>query len=393
VRIEETGETLEGSTKLLVPALSLTKRVPPKSPAFFNPSAKLSRDISILAYRAFLQDMSKNKKTFGDPLSGVGARALRVAVEVPEIDEVYINDLNPLAIDLSKKTAQLNFVIRKCNFSVNEACRFLLLCHAKNGDRFGIVDLDPFGSPAPYIDCVIRSVLDSGLISVTATDTAVLCGVFDDVCFRKYYGRPIRCHYANEIAIRIILLLVSLTASRLGLSIEPLFAHSYSQYIRVYARVKISSMEANKVHQKLGFIQHCQNCGNRMVAKEYNKSEVCDLCGNSFKVAGQLWVAKLFDKIFIKKMERSYPSKIGTCAEDNTAINRSMLYTSIKEDDDIPYYFVTDEIATKLKTSPHSVEKAIEKLSGSGYRASRTSLNTRGFKTDARINDILNLLR
>jgi tRNA G26 N,N-dimethylase Trm1 len=70
-----------------------------------------------------------------------------------------------------------------------------------------------------------------------------------------------------------------------------------------------------------------------------------------------------------------------------------MLYTSIKEDDDIPYYFVTDEIATKLKTSPHSVEKAIEKLSGSGFRASKTSLNTRGFKTDARINDILNLLR
>jgi tRNA (guanine26-N2/guanine27-N2)-dimethyltransferase len=393
VPVEETGETLEGSTKLLVPALSLTTRVPPKSPAFFNPSAKLSRDISILAYRAFLQDMSKNKKTFGDPLSGVGARALRVAVEVPEIDEVYINDLNPLAIDLSKKTAQLNFVRRKCNFSVNEACRFLLSCHTKNGDRFGIVDLDPFGSPAPYIDCVIRSVLDSGLISVTATDTAVLCGVFDDVCFRKYYGRPIRCHYANEIAIRIILSLVSLTASRLGLSIEPLFAHSYSQYIRIYARVKISSVEANKVHQKLGFIHHCQKCGNRMVVKEYNKSEVCDLCGNSFKMAGQLWVAKLFDKIFIKKMERSYPRKIGTCGQNNTAINRSMLYTSIKEDDDIPYYFVTDEIATKLKASPHSVEKVVEKLSGSGYRASKTSLNTRGFKTDARINDVLSLLR
>ena len=391
--IEDTGETVEGSTMLLVPAFSLTKRVPPKNPAFFNPSAKLSRDISILAYRAFLQDMRKNKKTFGDPLSGVGARALRVAVEVPEIDEVYINDLNPLAVELSKKTARLNFVRRKCKFSVNEACKFLLSCHAENGDRFGIVDLDPFGSPAPYIDCVIRSVLDSGLISVTATDTAVLCGVYNDICFRKYYGRAIRCHYANEIAIRIILSLISLTASRLGLSIEPLFAHSYSQYIRVYARVKLSSTEANKVHQKLGFLQHCQNCGNRMVAKEYSKSEVCGLCGNSFKLAGQLWIARLFDKIFIEKMDRSYPKRSGTCIENNSAVNRSMLCTCLEEHDDIPYYFVTDEIATKLKTSPHSVEKAIERLSGSGYRASKTSFNTRGFKTDARINDILDLLR
>jgi tRNA (guanine26-N2/guanine27-N2)-dimethyltransferase len=366
---------------LLVPAFSLTKRVPPKNPAFFNPSAKLSRDISILAYRAFLQDMRKNKKTFGDPLSGVGARALRVAVEVPEIDEVYINDLNPLAVELSKKTAQLNFVRRKCKFSVNEACKFLLSCHAENGDRFGIVDLDPFGSPAPYIDCVIRSVLDSGLISVTATDTAVLCGVYNDVCFRKYYGRA------------IILSLISLTASRLGLSIEPLFAHSYSQYIRVYARVKLSSTEANKVHQKLGFLQHCLNCGNRMVAKEYSKSEVCGLCGNSFNLAGQLWVTRLFDKIFIEKMDTSYPKRSGTCVENNSAVNRSILSACLEEHDDIPYYFVTDEIATKLKTSPYSIEKVIERLSGSGYRASKTSFNTRGFKTDARIKDILDLLR
>ena len=34
------------------------------------------------------------------------------------------------------------------------------------GQRFTIVDLDPFGSPASYVDCVMRSVEDGGLISV-----------------------------------------------------------------------------------------------------------------------------------------------------------------------------------------------------------------------------------
>jgi tRNA (guanine26-N2/guanine27-N2)-dimethyltransferase len=393
VLIGETGEIIEGSTKLLVPVLSLTSRVPPKIPAFFNPSAKLSRDISILVYRAFLRDVGKNKKTFADPLSGVGARALRVAVEVSEIDEVYINDANPLAVELSKKTALLNFVERKCSFSINDACKFLLSCRTKNDDRFAVVDLDPFGSPAPYIDCAVRSVLDLGLLSVTATDKAVLCGVFNDVCFRKYYGRPIRCHYANEIAIRILLSLVSLTASRLGLTIEPLFAHSYSQYIRVYVRLKLSSTEANMVHHKLGFIQHCQNCGNRMVAKEHNKSNVCDLCGKNLNIAGQLWISKLFNRTLLKNMERCNSKKIGPSVEDNVIVNGSMLRTCLEENDDIPYYFITDEIAAKLKTSPHSVEKAIKRLSDSGYRASRTTLNTRGFKTDAKINDILNLLR
>jgi tRNA (guanine26-N2/guanine27-N2)-dimethyltransferase len=391
--MEEAGEIIEGSTKLLVPGLSLRSRVPPKSPAFFNPSAKLSRDISILVYRAFLRDVGKNKRTFADPLSGVGARALRVAVEVSEINEVYMNDVNPLAVELSKKTALLNFVERKCTFSINDACKFLLSCRTKNDDRFAVVDLDPFGSPAPYIDCAVRSVLDLGLLSVTATDTAVLCGVFNDVCFRKYYGRSIRCHYGNEIAIRILLSLVSLTASRLGLTIEPLFAHSYSQYMRVYVRLKLSSTEANMVHHKLGFIQHCQNCGNRMVAKEDNKLGVCDLCGKSLKIAGQLWISKLFNKTLLKNMERSNLKKIGPSVEDNVIVNGSMLRTSLEENDDIPYYFITDEIAAKLKTGPHSVEKAIKKLSSSGYRASRTILSTRGFKTDAKINDILKLLR
>jgi tRNA (guanine26-N2/guanine27-N2)-dimethyltransferase len=393
VLLDETGKTVEGNTSLLVPVLSLTSRVPPKNPAFFNPSAKLSRDVSILVYRAFLHDMSRKHKTYADPLSGVGARAIRVAVEVQEIDEVYINDLNPLAIELSKKNAVLNFVERKCNFSVNEACKFLLSCQTNQSERFAVLDLDPFGSPAPYIDCALRSVLNSGLISVTATDTAVLCGKFNDVCFRKYYGRAIRCHYANEIAIRILLSQIGLTASRFGLSIEPLFAHNYSQYIRIYARVKLSSAEANMVHHKLGFIQHCEKCGNRIVSKQNNKIDACGLCGNSFNIAGLLWISKLFDKVFIKKMEECNLNKAGSGLQNNAIVDRSMLSTCIEENDDIPYYFITDEIAAKLKTSPQSVAKTIERLSNSGYRSSKTSLDKRGFRTEAGINEILTLLR
>ena len=392
VLLDETGKTVEGSTKLLVPSLSLTRRVPPKNPAFFNPSAKLSRDVSILVYRAFLHGVSRKRKTYADPLSGIGARALRVAVEVQEVDEVYINDLNPLAIELSKKNAVLNFVEKKCIFSVNEACKFLLST-PKKSERFAVLDLDPFGSPAPYMDCALRSILDSGLISVTATDTAVLCGKFNDVCFRKYYGRAIRCHYANEIAIRILLSQISLTASRFGLSIEPLFAHSYSQYIRIYARVKLSSVEANMLHHKLGFIQHCEKCGNRMVSKHHDMPYVCELCGNRFNVAGQLWISRLFDKSLIKKMEKCNLNEDDSDLHDNTIVDRSILNTCFEENDDIPYYYITDEIAAKLKTSPQSVAKAIERLSRSGYRASKTSLDKRGFKTEAGIKEILRLLR
>jgi tRNA G26 N,N-dimethylase Trm1 len=52
-----------------------------------------------------------------------------------------------------------------------------------------------------------------------------------------------------------------------------------------------------------------------------------------------------------------------------------------------------DEIASKLKTSPLPVQKIIERLSALGYKSSKVSLNARAFKTDAKINEILDLLR
>jgi tRNA G26 N,N-dimethylase Trm1 len=99
----------------------------------------------------------------------------------------------------------------------------------------------------------------------------------------------------------------------------------------------------------------------------------------------------LFDKDFIKKM-------IGSALQNNAsekAIQRvkNTLYTCLNENDDIPYYFIVDEIASKLKTSPQSVENIIRKLLAAGYRASTTSLSTRGVKTNAGISEIIRLLR
>ena len=44
----------EGLTKLLVPKNSLEEKVPQHSPAFFNPLARLNRDLSIYIYNIFL---------------------------------------------------------------------------------------------------------------------------------------------------------------------------------------------------------------------------------------------------------------------------------------------------------------------------------------------------
>jgi tRNA (guanine26-N2/guanine27-N2)-dimethyltransferase len=388
---KELVETSEGMTRLLVPTLSLSSKCPSKTPAFFNPSAKMSRDISILAYKAFVHDANSKGRTFADAFCGLGARGVRVAVEIPEITEVHMNDINPYAIGLAKQSAELNFVTDKCNYSVNEVCKFLITHSTRNQERFGLIDLDPFGSPARYVDCILRAIRDSGLISVTATDTAVLCGVYGNVCLRRYYGRPINNSYSNEIAVRLMASLLALTAARLEMTIYPLFAHNYLHYIRLYLKVKLSSSEANKVYDNLGYLGHCFKCGNRNILSEYMKNVPCNICGTNLRTGGQLWIKKLFDKDFIKKM-------IGSAIQDDASDKakqrvKNILYTCLNENDDIPYYFIVDEIASKLKTSPESVANIIGKLLAAGYKASTTSLSTRGVKTNAGISDIIRVLR
>jgi tRNA (guanine26-N2/guanine27-N2)-dimethyltransferase len=389
---EDFVEITEGKTKLLVPALSLSNKVPPKVPAFFNPMARLNRDISILVYKTFIRDVKKDRRTFGDPLGGVGARSLRVAVEIPEIEHIFVNDRNIFAIDAARKAATINLVSEKCSFTSEDVISFLAHHSSENNEKFTVVDLDPFGSPAGYIDCLLRAVVKGGMVSVTATDTAVLCGVHPDVCKRKYYGRSLRCiSYSREIALRILISLIVLTAARLDLVVHPIFVHLNHHYIRVYLTASVSRSGANLISRKIGYLRDCTKCGDRNATFESGRDDRCEWCGNAYRFAGMLWLADLFDKHFVWKMICMLDKEGDTPGLGVRHLRRT-LSTCLNELDDIPFYFHSDEIASRLSTNPRSLQDIIERLQSSGYRASRSSLDSNGFKTNAQIKRILDLL-
>lgn len=381
---EKLQEITEGNTRLLVPSGSLTKAVPPKSPAFFNPNAKLNRDFSIVAYKAFSRNLSN--RSMADALAGVGARAVRVAVEVKEFDEVYINDANPIALDIAQQSSRLNGVESRCKFSINEVCKFLLE-HSSRGSRFGIADLDPFGTPAPYIDCALRAVYDEGLLSVTATDTPVLCGIYPDVCIRRYYGRSINTEYGNEVGIRLLLGLISMVASRLELGVKPLFVHSTRNYLRIYVTVNVGSQYADAMPNKMGYIYHCFSCSNRVHAGKDDDHKICDTCKKTMKVAGPLWIENIFDAEFVSNMLES----VEDCHVDKRC---GRLLSIVKEEVNMPpTYFLVDRIAERLKVTPPSISDIISRFKDSGFVAARTSLKPTGFKTNARHDEVLGVLR
>jgi tRNA (guanine26-N2/guanine27-N2)-dimethyltransferase len=376
LEIKDLVETVEGKTRLLVPEDSLIVNAPPKQPAFFNPRARISRDFSIIAYSAFLQNF-KGPKIFLDSLAGIGARSIRVANEIELIEQVFVNDVNPKAIEIAIRAAKLNNVT-KCDFSENEACRFLS-SHSKRDTRGAIIDIDPFGSPTRFIDCGIRATSHGGLLSITATDLPVLHGLYQDACKRKYYGVPVKTEYGNEIAMRLILGCIHLVAGRLDVQIVPLFVQTNMHYYKVYVKVLVRTDS----QENMGYIIHCRSCGHRKVQNEKGLS--CEICDAKLESAGPLWIGEIYDKVFVNVMLEE---------QKKFSVDKSCEKTLLKCQNEIGMpgtYFTLDEMARKKRCAPSSLSNIIEKLQGVGFKACSTSLDPSGFRTDARIDKILQI--
>lgn len=370
-------EIIEGDTKILVPKKSLTEKVPPKKPAFFNPKAKRNRDFSIIAYAGFLSNF-EGPRIFLEGLSGIGARGLRVANEL-NMENIVINDLNPTALKMAEYSARLNN-LENIQFSEKEVCNFLSN-FSKKGKRGTIVDIDPFGSPAPFFDCGIRATMHGGILSTAATDLQVLNGLFQDACKRKYGGIPIRTEYGKETAIRLILGCLRMVAARLGVEIIPMFAESNMHYYRTYVQVQ------NRPDQKenIGYIKHCKNCGNRGETMNYEK--ICEICRKEIKLAGPLWIGEIFNREFIETMMSELPK---------LSVEKNCIKTleKAKDECEMPVAFYTlDEIASRMNSSPLKLEKAISCLRDNNFIASVTSFSPTGFRTNATINEIIRVFQ
>ncbi|MDQ6723899.1 MAG: hypothetical protein M3Z01_06515, partial [Thermoproteota archaeon] len=253
-----------------------------------------------------------------------------------------------------------------------------------------------FGTPAPYLDCVLRSVENGGLISVTATDTAVLCGVYPKVCYRKYYGNPLRTRYSGEIAIRLLISLIALIASRLDLSIYPIFSHGYRNYVRVYCKVVKSNYYANKVQEKLGYVVHCFSCGNRFLIKKLYGIMDCINCHKKVIIGGPMWTSNIFNKELITQIIDSIgiESDFHNSKPIKLFLNglKGFFTISLNELDDYPYHYINDEIGKALKKNVLGIDNIVEMLEKNGYLSSKTIFATNGFKTNASIMDMKNLL-
>jgi tRNA (guanine26-N2/guanine27-N2)-dimethyltransferase len=384
----------EGKVKVLVPKLAAFVKqssdyAPSKAPVFYNPVMELNRDLAVLALRAY-QRIVNREISICEPLTGTGIRGVRFAAEIQSVKKVLISDINERAANLAKHNVRLNGLQERVTVNDKDA-NCLLSCHGAPRERFDAVDVDPFGSPVPYLDSAIRALRNSGLLAVTATDLASLCGVHLKACVRKYGGKPLRTEYCHELAVRLLAGCIAAVAAKHDIGIRVVFSHCAAHYIRVYAEIEYGAKKADASVKNLGYVLHCFSCLHRETAKAPFTEclEQCPECGSRMDYSGPLWLERIFDKQFCELMAKE---NAGTAFRNSGKIAK-LLSLAKGEAEAQATYYVVDKISNKLALPVPSVDTMLQILRKSGFQAVPTHFNSRGIRTDAPSLTVQNLLQ
>lgn len=373
----------EGEVKVVVPMLKAFVRkpsdyAPSKAPVFYNPVMELNRDLAVLTLQAF-QWVVGGQLSICEPLAGCGVRGVRLAKEVDGVERVIINDINREAWRLALFNIGKNSVSGIVEVE-NDDANFLLSRFGAPKRRFDYVDIDPFGSPMPFVDSALRALKSGGLLALTATDLTPLCGVYPRTCVRRYGGKSLRTEYCHELAIRLLAGALARAAAKYDVGVEVAFSHSSEHYVRVYAVVSHGAEKADASLGRMGCIHHCFACLHREAEEgSLQGKKTCPECGGEMGIAGPLWLGKIADAEFVAFMEREAKKR-------SLKLKRSIrrLLASVREEADAPVaYYVVDVVCDRLDLPVPSVKSVAKGLRDAGFRACLTHFHPSGFKTDA----------
>ncbi|TRZ04570.1 hypothetical protein HGM15179_019796 [Zosterops borbonicus] len=194
------------------------------------------------------------------------------------------------------------------------------------GDPFDVIDLDPYGSPSPFLDAAVQAVSEGGLLCVTCTDMAVMAGNCSETCYSKYGAVSIKGKFCHEMALRIILHSLDLRANCYQRFVRPLLSVSADFYVRVFVQVFTGQAKAKASASKQALVFHCVGCGSHHLQRlgrvtshgngfKYSPATgppvgvTCEFCGQRHQVGGPIWAEPLHDPEFVEgllgSLERS----------------------------------------------------------------------------------------
>jgi tRNA (guanine26-N2/guanine27-N2)-dimethyltransferase len=386
----------EGSVKFLLHEID-EDTIPSKSMnVFYNKRMEINRDISILALLAYSKLFSRESLVVVDSMAASGIGSIRLIKNTENIEKLYLNDINPIAIELIKKNLELNEIDSAQVEVVNKDANLLFSEISRSSDLPDVISIDPFGTPNLYIDSALKSIKkDKGLLCITATDTAVLFGIKPKVCIRKYMAKPLHTEYCKEIGARILLSFLSRIANINNVGIKPLLTFYSNHFIRIFALTfKGKSKILDFLPKCYGYVIHCKNCGNRSsITENFIKiPQKCPLCLSEkhLSYSGPVWVGELHQKSYLKELSL-LNEKFNF---NNKNRIRKILKFALSEIDMPISYYNIHKISQQLKLSYiPKLEDIIKMIEEKGYNASRTHFDFISIKTDMKIDQLKKLLK
>lgn len=394
-----------------------------------------------------------------DALAASGLRSVRYWKELHgRVSVLVINDVDVSAVRrihenlaLNGLSAYVHNIDGSCaattdddeGIQVCQSDALDLLYKNRTARPFSIIDLDPYGSASVFVDAAVQAIRNGGMLCVTCTDMAALGGSHPETCYGRYGSVPLqRSGYLQELALRILLQSIAITAAKYGRTIRPILSVGMDFYVRVWVEVWDDKAGVRDLALKMGHVYQSPRCSSFKVmtsmvlggksGRVYQAGRVpssssslcnadadsdmsggynggsccCPETGVPFKVGGPIWLGPLHDPDVVRAaLERLEH----TCEEgDNdgdSALSPSAAVAAVVVPDvkllatrnrlrgllescrdeliDVPLYYRLPDLCSSVRMGclpRRKMEAAIRNL---GFRVSGYHKEPQAIKTDA----------
>jgi len=347
------------------------KKITKKLNVFYNPVMKLNRDISLLFIETYFKSINKKAK-FCDPMAASGIREIRFLKTIPSrFEELIIGDISKTAIKNIKKNFKENKISLKKVKLLNENAMNTI-----SSTYFNFIELDPFGTPVPFLDISCQRIKHEGILSVTATDTAALCGTYPKTTFRRYGIRNVKTLWYDELGIRNLIAYVQREAAKYDKVAKPILSYSNNHYYKVFFKIEESKTNCIKILNQLKYLEVDPKTQDIKILNYSNENTI-----------GKTYVGPLQDIEFLEELK----TNLNLLESKKDA---GKLIDSLINEIDIVGYYNPHKLQKKFKFgSSIKFETLINQLHENGFKVSRPHNNRLGIKTNAKAEDIIKIMK
>ena len=395
----------------------------PRGPAaktgegFLNPAMAPARTRSVMLLADALENdwlVPEGKMIRAlDALCATGVRPRRWRKEIPDQERLRItaNDLDSEAVEWARNSHSENPIGDGIDWEPEEG-RFARTIegvvedgiHWINGDAMNLmtqapfqwIDIDPFGSPVKFLDTAIQSISRVGVLEVTATDTAALCGSAKTSALRRYGSVGITDSYMHDDATRILLGTIARIAAMHDKSMHPIMSLFDGHHVRVSVLLKKSKDEATKWRDNIGY---------RIRSEPYHFAKLPE-----GKYSGPMWTGPIFDSDIASRITKQKAIELCSGKKEDypddwteldiehsrREIERSVVHISESAEllaKEHLLVAVNDlGIAAQIKHIP-SMKKLKAGLEERGFKMARCHMPEAMFATDADWSTVLEIAR